>query len=209
MNLLHIDASITGAASVSRQLSRAVVDAFVRIDPSIRVTHRDLDAEPIPHLDSRGVAALRPDLVHDDQSGEGQRVAQLLEEFLGADIVVIGAPMYNFSIPSQLKAWFDRILVSGKTFRYAANGVEGLAGGKKVIVASARGGVYGEGAPAAPFDFHEPYLRALFGFIGIGEVKFVRAEGLAISPASRLAAIDAAFASLPDVVGHHPRAAAA
>jgi len=209
MNLLHIDASITGPGSVSRQLSNAVVEAMVRIDPSIRVTRRDLDADPIPHLDSRGVAALRPDLVKDDLSGEGARAAGVLQEFQGADIVVIGAPMYNFSIPSQLKAWFDRILVAGKTFRYTATGVEGLAGGKKVIIASARGGFYGEGSPAAPFDFHEPYLRTLFGFIGVHDVKFVRAEGLAISPASRLAAIEAAFASLAEVVGEPARAAAA
>jgi len=209
MKLLHIDASITGPGSVSRQLSKAVVDELRRAHPDLQVVRRDLDAEPVPHLDSTSVGSLRPDLVPTVAAGEAQRSAKVLQEFLDADVIVIGAPMYNFSIPSQLKAWFDRILVGGKTFRYTERGPEGLAGGKKVIVAVARGNIYSPGAPAAPYDFHEPYLRTLFGFIGIGDVAFVRAEGLAISPAHRQAGIDAALASVGEAVKGAALAAAA
>ena len=115
-----------------------------------------------------------------------------LEEFLAADIVVIGAPMYNFGIPSQLKAWIDRLAVAGKTFRYTEKGSEGLAGGKKVIVASSRGGFYGPDTPAAFLDHQESYLRGIFGFFGITDVSFVRAEGVQLGPDKRAAAIAAA-----------------
>jgi FMN-dependent NADH-azoreductase len=121
---------------------------------------------------------------------------EMLEEFLAADVVVIGAPMYNFAIPSQLKAWLDRILVAGKTFRYTANGPEGLAGGTRVIIASSRGGFYGKDAPAAAMDFQEPYLRAVFAFIGINEVEFVRAEGIAVGEEQKLAALASARQSI-------------
>jgi FMN-dependent NADH-azoreductase len=102
-----------------------------------------------------------------------------MDQFLASDVIVIGAPMYNFSIPSQLKAWIDRIAVAGKTFRYGPNGPEGLAKGKKVVIASARGGAYGDESPA---DFQEPYLRHVFGFLGISDIEFVRAEGVAHGP---------------------------
>jgi len=115
-----------------------------------------------------------------------------LDEFLAADIVVLGAPMYNFSIPSQLKAWIDRVAVAGKTFRYTETGPVGLAGGKKVIVASSRGGFYGPGSPTAALDHQESYLRAVFGFLGITDITFIRAEGVAIGTESRAKAIDAA-----------------
>jgi FMN-dependent NADH-azoreductase len=195
MNLLHIDAGITGENSVSRQLSAAIVTALSSADPGLRVVRRDLDADPIPHLDG-GSIGLRP---VDDGAGEAAKGAALLQEFLDADVLVIGAPMYNFSIPSQLKAWFDRILVAGKTFRYTADGPQGLAGGKRVIVASARGGLYAPGAPQADSDFHEPYLRTLFRFIGIDDIAIVRAEGVAIGPEQRQAAIGAALAAVPEV----------
>ncbi|CAN7174048.1 NAD(P)H-dependent oxidoreductase [Phenylobacterium sp. LjRoot219] len=197
MKLLHIDAGITGDASVSRQLSAAIVQAVRDLNPGAQVARRDLDAEPIPHLDSRNLGELATD--------DGA----ILREFLDADVVVIGAPMYNFGIPSQLKAWFDRVLVAGKTFRYTANGPEGLAGGKRVIIASARGGLYAPGTPQAAIDFHEPHLRALFRMIGIDEVTIVRAEGVAISPDHRAAALEAALAALPDVAAEFTQAVAA
>ena len=186
MNLLHIDTGITGPGSVSRQLSAAVVQALLDAAPTLDVVRRDLDADPIPHLDSGNVAALR-----DADAGD------ILSEFLAADVVVIGAPMYNFGIPSQLKAWFDRILVAGKTFRYTAAGPEGLAGGKTVIVASARGGLYAPGTPQAAIDFHEPHIKALFHMVGIDDVTVLRAEGVAISPDHRQAALTAALAAAP------------
>ncbi len=184
MNLLHIDTGITGPGSVSRQLSAAVVEALGRDNAGLTVVRRDLDAAPIPHLDSGNVGAL----------GQADS-AGILNEFLAADVVVIGAPMYNFGIPSQLKAWFDRILVAGKTFRYTAEGPQGLAGGKTVIVASARGGLYAPGTPQAAIDFHEPHIKALFHMIGIDDVTILRAEGVAISPEHRQAALTAAFAA--------------
>jgi FMN-dependent NADH-azoreductase len=122
--------------------------------------------------------------------------AAVLEEFLAADVVVIGAPMYNFGITSSLKTWIDRIAVAGKTFRYTANGPEGLAGGKRVIIASSRGGVYSHGAPAAGMDFQEPYLRALLGFLGVTDIEFVRAEGLAMSDDHKAQAVGGAIASI-------------
>ena len=195
MKLLHIDAGITGPNSVSRQLSGAIVEALAKADPSLQIVSRDLDADPIPHLDG-GDFGLRAVEGSDDKAA---RAAAVLQEFLDADIVVIGAPMYNLGIPSQLKAWFDRILVAGKTFRYTANGPEGLSAGKRVIVASARGGLYAPGTPQAAADFHEPYLRTLFAFIGIDEIAMIRAEGVAISPEQRQAAVSAALGSVSEV----------
>jgi FMN-dependent NADH-azoreductase len=186
MKLLHIDAGITGPDSVSRQLSAAVVKALVRVDPASEVVHRDLDADPVPHLDSRNLAGL----------GDNE----ILQEFLDADVLVIGAPMYNFGMASQLKAWFDRIVVAGKTFRYTESGAEGLAGGKAVVLASARGGVYAPGTPHAAIDFHEPHLKALFGMVGIQDVTIIRAEGVALSPDHRAAALQDALASAPGMV---------
>jgi len=205
MKLLHIDAGITGPNSVSRQLSSAIVEALANTDPTIEVVTRDLDAAPIPHLDGGGIG-LRPVEGVDDAAGAS---AAILQEFLDADVVVIGAPMYNFSIPSQLKAWFDRILVAGKTFRYTATGPEGLAGDKRVIVASARGGLYAPGTAQADSDFHEPYLRTLFRFIGIDEVAIVRAEGVAIGPEQRQAAVSAALDAAPAIAARTVTALAA
>jgi FMN-dependent NADH-azoreductase len=133
--------------------------------------YRDLAANPIPHLTLDAFA---------------QNLD--VEEFLAAETVVIGAPMYNFTIPSQLKAWIDRIVISGKTFRYTESGPEGLVRGKRVIVALARGGIYSEGSPAAAFEHLETYLRGIFNFIGI-EPEFVVAEGLNLGPDHRENAI--------------------
>lgn len=180
MKLLHIDSGITGAASVSRQISAEIVEALKSADPTLEIVRRDLEAHPLPHLDGADLSGLT----------EGDP----LTEFLGADIVVVGAPMYNFGIPSQLKAWFDRVLVAGKTFRYTQEGPEGLAGGKRVIIASARGGNYADGSPTAALDFHEPYMRTLFRFVGISDVEVIRAEGIVFSPEHREKALSGALA---------------
>ena len=163
MTTLHIDSSINGETSASRVLTRSIVDRLGEGAP----VYRDLAADPLPHLTLDAFA---------DTS--------VLDEFLAADTVVVGAPMYNFTLPSQLKAWLDRILVAGKTFRYTDNGPEGLATGKRVIVALARGGFYDEGSPAASLEHLESYLRGIFNFIGI-EPEFVAADGLAIGPDQR------------------------
>jgi FMN-dependent NADH-azoreductase len=193
MNILHLDASALGANSVSRQLSADIVATLKSQHPCATIRYRDLATDPIPHWLPVVDASREPSVLG----------AQILEEFLDADVVVIGTPMYNFGIPSQLKAWIDRIAVPGKAFRYTENGPEGLAGGKRVIVASARGGIYSEG-PAAAMDFQENYLRAFFGFIGIDALEVIRAEGVAMGPEHKAAAMDRARGAIRELV---PRAA--
>jgi FMN-dependent NADH-azoreductase len=188
MRLLHIDSSALGAHSVSRELSAAIVDAWKRRVPGIEIVQRDLAAEPLPHWTPVADAA-------DPAVALGQTV---LDEFLAADVIVIGAPMYNFGVPSSLKAWIDRIMVAGKTFRYTADGPEGLAVGRKIVVASSRGGFYGEDSGRADFDFQEEYLRHVFAFLGIDDVEFVRAEGIGLGPEQRAKAIDEAHATIAE-----------
>jgi FMN-dependent NADH-azoreductase len=167
VTILHIDASINGENSASRAISQSIVDQLKTAQWGEKIVYRDLAASPLPHLTLDAFA---------DSS--------VLEEFLAADTVVIGAPMYNFTLPTQLKAWIDRIVIAGKTFQYTADGPEGLAKGKRVIIALARGGFYGDGSPAAALEHLESYLRGVFNFIGI-EPEFVTADGLAISPDQR------------------------
>ncbi len=194
MNLLHVDGSILGAHSVSRTVSAAVVDRLRAEIPDLAITHRDLAAAPLPHLSGAHLAGQQPnadntpDVQHDVDQGR-----RALDEFLAADIVVIGAPMYNFTVSSQLKAWIDRILVAGKTFRYTDTGSEGLAGGKRVIAAVARGGFYGPGTPYAAAEHAESYLRAVFGFMGIPEIEVIVAEGIAVGPEMREKALAGAL----------------
>jgi FMN-dependent NADH-azoreductase len=192
MKLLHIDSSILGTNSASRELGKAWVEAWRIGHPDTQMTYRDLVANPLPHLSGEVVATRFGAAA---QSPEVQRlVAQddaVLAEFLAADLVVIGAPMYNFSIPSQLKAWIDRIAVAGKTFRYTEKGPEGLVSGKKIVVISSRGGVYSSG-PAASFDHQESYLRSVFAFIGATDVEFIRAEALNMGADQRAESMAAA-----------------
>jgi FMN-dependent NADH-azoreductase len=193
MKLLHLDSSVLGPHSVSRQVSAAIVDRLRKATPGLDIVYRDLTLTPLAHLSGSHLAAgqgapaeasLREDLA------AGQAV---LSEFLAADIVVLGAPMYNFTIPSQLKAWIDRILVAGKTFKYSAQGVEGLAGNKRVIVAISRGGFYGAGTPAAVGEHLETYLRWVFGFIGVTNLEFISADGIQIGPEHREKAVAGAL----------------
>jgi FMN-dependent NADH-azoreductase len=180
MKLLHIDSSPLGTASVSRELSGAVVASWKARVPDLSIVYRDLAAAPLPHW----------------TPAEATSDSATVDEFLSADVVVIGAPMYNFGVPTQLKAWIDRVVVAGKTFRYGANGVEGLAGGRKVIVASSRGGVYSEGSGLEGIDFQETYLRHVFGFIGVSDVEFVRAEGVNLGADAREKSIREAHSAI-------------
>ena len=173
MTILHIDSSISGENSASRVISRSIVDRLR--GPNDKVVTRDLVSEPLPHLTLDAFA---------DTS--------VLDEFLAADTVVIGAPMYNFTLPTQLKAWLDRIILAGTTFRYTESGPEGLAGGKRVVIGLARGGFYDAGSPAAALEHLETYLRGVFNFIGI-EPEFVAADGLAIGPEQRDSSIKQAL----------------
>ena len=175
MTILHIDASINGDNSASRAISRSIVEQLTTEREVGDVVYRDLAAEPLPHLTLDAFA---------DTS--------VLDEFLAADAIVIGAPMYNFTLPTQLKAWIDRIVIAGKTFRYTANGPEGLATGKQVVIALARGGFYNQGSPASSLEHLETYLRGIFNFIGI-EPEFVVADGLAVSPEQRAESIKVAL----------------
>jgi FMN-dependent NADH-azoreductase len=182
MKLLHLDSSILGDNSASRALSAAIVARWQRETSALEVVHRDLAGEhALPHLDATSLAKADPT--------EAARSARALEEFLAADVVVVGAPMYNFGIPSQLKAWIDRVMVAGKTFRYTTEGPQGLAGTKKVIVAATYGGQH---PLESGRNFVEPYLRQVFGFIGIDDIEFIDAEGLNISPGQRSLALEAA-----------------
>jgi FMN-dependent NADH-azoreductase len=185
MKVLHIDSSIQGSGSATRELTREIVARLRAMRPDTQITYRDLVAEELSHFSQ--AAFKRSDEL------EAARNTAVLEEFLAADVLVIGAPLYNFSIPSQLKAWVDRIVIAGRTFRYTERGPEGLAGGKQVIVAVARGGVYEAGSPA---EFGESYLKFVLGFLGIRDVTFVRAEGLAFSPQHRESALSAAHEAI-------------
>lgn len=178
MKLLHIDSSILGDNSASRQLSAEVVKAWQAADPDVDVSYRDVAAQAFEHFSAATlVAAGTPAELRDAaQKHEAQLSADTLAQFMAADAVVIGAPMYNFTIPTQLKAWIDRIAVAGQTFRYTENGPEGLCGGKKVIVVSTSGGLHSGQATGVA---HEDYLKVVFGFLGITDVEFVRAHGLA------------------------------
>lgn len=188
MKLLHLDSSILGDASASRQLSKAVVEAWSVASPGVQVTYRDLASDALSHFSAASlVAAGTPAELRDAaQRHETELAERTLEEFLAADAIVIGAPMYNFAIPSQLKAWIDRIAVAGKTFKYTENGVVGLAGGKTVVIASSAGGVHA-GLPSG--QAHEDYLVRMLNFVGIDDIEIVRAEGLAYGDEPRAEAM--------------------
>ena len=175
MTILHIDSSISGENSASRTLTRSIVDQLKTSQWGEQVVYRDLAANPLPHLTFDAFAD-----------------TAVLDEFLAADTVVIGAPMYNFTLPTQLKAWIDRLAIAGTTFHYTENGPEGLVKDKRVIIALARGGFYGEGSPAAALEHLETYLRGMFNFIGV-EPEFVAADGLAIGPEQRAQSISEAL----------------
>ena len=185
MKLLHLDSSALGANSVTRELSAAIVARWQDAVPGLTVDYRDLDNTPLPHLTGEVLTGA-------DVAAKADGDATM-DQFLASDVIVIGAPMYNFGVPSTLKAWIDRVAVAGKTFRYTEKGPEGLAGGKTVVIASGRGGLYGDASPA---DFQEAYLRQVFGFLGVTDITFVRAEGIAYSPQHREDALKAAHASI-------------
>ena len=191
MKLLHIDSSILGDNSASRQLSRSVVDAWKAADPSVEVVYHDLAADAISHFSAATLmAAGTPEAMRDAaQQHEAQLSAETLQEFLDADAVVIAAPMYNFTVPTQLKAWIDRVAVAGKTFRYTEAGPEGLCGDKKVILVSTAGGLHA-GQPTGAG--HEEFLKVFLGFIGITDLEIVRAHGLAYGDEHRANAMSAA-----------------
>ena len=188
--ILHIDSSILGGYSVSRDLSANIVARQQALYPEAQVIRRDLVADAAMHLSDAHLAVFQGGAVGDTALGEDLATgAAYLDDLFTADIIVIGAPMYNFSIPSQLKGWIDRVCVAGRTFKYGANGPEGLVTGKKVFVVSTRGGIYSDGTPMASLDHQESYLLGVLAFIGLTDVTIIRAEGLALGEEPKSAAV--------------------
>ncbi len=199
MKLLHIDSSITGTQSVSRQLTRDIVNTWKASHPNTAVEYLDLAETTPSHLSAESLGFRMPPSA--ENLTEGQRRENVISEalvtqFLAADVIVVGAPLYNFSIPSQLKAWIDRVAQAGRTFTYTATGPKGLAGGKTVIVASTRGGVYSTSEGGRAMEHQESYLQTVFGFLGITDVRFVRAEGVAMGDAKKAEALTLAAAHI-------------
>ena len=201
MKLLHVDSSILGSYSVSRQLSAEIVAEWRKNRPDTTVEYLDLAVNAPNHFSAdaiaiKGVAQPEPT---EAQRAENALSEQLVSQFLAADVIVIGAPFYNFSIPTQLKAWIDRLAQPGRTFTYTEKGPKGLVDGKTVIVASTRGGAYSTSEGGQAMEHQESYLKVVFGFFGITDVRIVRAEGLSMGDAPKAAAISAARAELEAV----------
>jgi FMN-dependent NADH-azoreductase len=190
MKVLHIDSSILGDVSVSRVLSAAVVNKLRATNADLSVTYRDLAKDPLPQMDA-SVFPLAP-AGSSGLSVKAAALRQSLDDMLAADVLVIGAPMYNFGLPTQLKTWIDSIAVSGETFRYSASGPVGLLNSKKAIVLSSRGAVF-QGTPFADLEHQESHLVGMLGFLGIADSRVIRAEGIALGPEVRKAAITKAL----------------
>lgn len=192
--ILVIDSAVSGEASVSKLLVRETI-AALQADTTARVIYRDLGQDPIPHLTEANLAGVRGEPSTETERSTRGLSDALIAELREADTIVIGAPMYNFSISTGLRSWFDHVLRAGETFRYSEAGPEGLLKGKRVIVVESRGGLYSEG-PARAIDFQEPYLRHLLGFAGLTDVTFVHAEKIGYGPEARAEAIASATAAL-------------
>ena len=193
--LLHIDSSILGGNSVSRQLTAQIVASWRAAHPATQVTYLDLAVDTPSHLSAESLGFRMPAgtaTLSEAQQRENAISEALVSQFLAADVVVIGAPLYNFSIPTQLKAWIDRIAQAGRTFTYTDKGPVGLAGGKTIIVASTRGGMYSTSDAGNAMEHQESYLKTIFSFFGVTDVRFVRAEGLAMGEAGKAAALASA-----------------
>ncbi|MFC5497265.1 FMN-dependent NADH-azoreductase [Caenimonas terrae] len=199
MKLLHIDSSALGANSVSRELTKAIATQWQATHPGTSVEYLDLATDTPSHLNADSLGfRLAPGTagLSETQQRENAISERLVSQFLAADVVVVGAPMYNFSVPSQLKSWIDRVAQAGRTFTYTDQGPKGLAGGKTVIVASTRGGVYSSNPALAALDHQESYLRTVFGFFGVTDIRFVRAEGVAMGPDAKAQALQAAATAI-------------
>lgn len=190
MQLLHIDSAITGDQSVSRQLTARTVADWVAAHPGTHVQQLDLAANAPSHLSADALGfRTGQEAATEAQRRENAVSEALVSQFLAADVVVIGAPLYNFTVPSQLKAWIDRVAQGGRTFKYTEKGPVGLAGGKTVIVVLTRGGVYSTSDAGRAMEHQESYLQTVLGFFGITDVRFVRAEGVAMGDAAKTQAL--------------------
>lgn len=203
MKLLHVDSSPLGDASVSRELTALIVKTWRQAVPGLEVTTRDVAANPPDHLTGELMKVVKFqnfEGLNERQRAELELTNTLVDEFLAADVVVIGAPMYNFSVPTQLKAWVDRIAQAGKTFKYTENGPVGLATGKVAVIASARGGVYSTSEAMTALDHQESFLKTVLGFMGVSNVTVIRAEGVAMGPEPRAKAMAGAAAEIAKLI---------
>lgn len=199
-NLLVINSSANTGASVSRVLIEDAVSQIIKAAPGTKIVRRDLGSDPVPHLTTANLAGVRGTPASPEEVATRALSDELIAELRAADTILIAAPMYNFSIPTSLRAWFDFVLRAGETFRYSETGPEGLLNGKKVVVLTSRGGLYSEG-PAKAADFQEPYLRHLLGFIGLTDVTFIHAEKIGFGPEAREAAIAGAKTQIAQIAG--------
>jgi FMN-dependent NADH-azoreductase len=192
--ILHIDSSILGSNSASRSLTAEIVAKEVKLNAGATLLRRDLVDDELQHLSPAHLAVFQGNAPSSESLWNDIALGgTYIDELFSADIIIIGVPMYNFSIPGQLKAWLDRVLVAGRTFHYTANGPEGLLpAGKKVYVASTRGGVYSGTSPLAHLDHQETLLTAALNFIGLTDITVIRAEGLALGDESRATALASA-----------------
>jgi len=201
--LLHIDSSPLGDMSVSRKLTAEVVSSWLAAHPKDEVVYRDLAVSPPDHLTAELLTVVKFRNLENLTPRQAEELAltdQLVDEIFAADVIVIGAPMYNFSIPTQLKAWIDRLCQAGRTFKYTEKGPVGLVTGKKVIIASARGGQYSQSEAMTALDHQESFLRTVLGFIGLTDVTIVRAEGVSMGPEIKAQALTAASAQIAQLV---------
>ena len=203
MKLLHVDSSVLGAQSVSRQLTAEIVADWRKAHPGTHVEYLDLAVDTPNHFgpDALGIKVGLQAEPTDAQRRENEVSERLVTQFLAADVIVVGAPLYNFTVPTQLKAWIDRLAQAGRTFKYTDKGAVGLAGDKTVIVASSRGGQYATSEAGQAMEHQESYLKVIFGFFGITDVRIVRAEGLGLGDAAKAAALAAARADIAQAVG--------
>ncbi|NYT79503.1 NAD(P)H-dependent oxidoreductase [Alcaligenaceae bacterium] len=203
MKLLHVDSSINGITSNSRKLSQTVVTQWLATHPATQVDYLDLANETPNHLSRHALGFRLPPsdaTLSQEQKHENHVSETLVSQFLEADVIVVGVPLYNFSIPSQLKAWIDRLAQAGRTFRYTENGPVGLAGDKTIIVALTRGGVYSNSEAGQAMEHQESYLKTIFGFFGVTDIRIIRAEGTDLGPDSRAKAIEQAIMAIDKVV---------
>src|SRR3954452_15381895 len=196
MNILFVTSSSRGSASYSNRVATNVLTELRTRNPGARVTVRDLGREPLPHIDDDFVTATRGATMPqtDEQRALLARSEALVDELLAADVIVIAAPMINFTIPSNLKAWIDYVARAGRTFRYSEKGPEGLVTGKQVIIVAARGGVYSDAGKA--LDFQLPYLKSVLGFLGMADIEVLEVEGTAYGAEAAEKAVAAASEKL-------------
>ncbi|MBW4451432.1 MAG: FMN-dependent NADH-azoreductase [Nostoc indistinguendum CM1-VF10] len=200
-NILHIDSSPRGERSHSRELSKEFVSAWKVAHPEDAIAYRDIGRHPVPHVDEAWIAAaFSPPETHTPELTEAIRISdELVDEFLAADRYVFGVPMYNFNIPSTFKAYIDQIVRINRTVALDAQGFRGLVEGKKAVIITARGGDFSPTSPAAAYDFQEPYLRTIFGFIGITDIQFINANSLNEGDA-RTQSLSKARATIQDLI---------